>query len=118
MANPEYSAEQWDTLVAIADTIIPSINISDSRGSLSQLTLSTKSALALEQAVRRIRPDYPSTAIVQEYFAEKASSVSLNLLKRVLYEYLPLDAKNKIGALLGILRYKISSVILDGSSYS
>lgn len=61
--------------------------------------------------MRRIRSDYPSASTIQEYFAENASLVSIDLLRRLINDYLSEDTKNKIGTLLTILRWDISNVI-------
>lgn len=99
-----YNRDQWETLLSIADTIIPSIKISRSVSTSSHYSVSPERAAKFDDDIKYIVSDYPDSHILKDYFEENASAVSLDLLKRVVGEYLHEDTRNRIGFLMKLLR--------------
>lgn len=95
---------QWTTLMAIADTVIPSIEVSSdfSRASLSL------PASEYSTAIEKIESRLPSTTdagVPQQYLRESASSISgfQVQLRRQLADYVPQNARRAIGVILSAL---------------
>ena len=95
---------QWTTLMAIADTIIPSIQVS-STPSTRSLTLSVSDyTAAIETSKSRIPPSNDST-LVEKYFGESPSSIPAfrSVLKRVVADYMREEARKGIRTILSAL---------------
>jgi hypothetical protein len=101
-----YTKDQWATLMAFADTVIPSIKVSEQPSDKNTLYITTRQYADLENDVRSVvTQGYPEDDVVKAFFAEPASAVALPLFKRVVGDLLHQDTRNKIGLLLTLLGY-------------
>lgn len=96
---------QWTTLMAIADTIIPSIEVSSMTSRQSLCVQTSDYAIAVEDIKRGVGPENKAE-IAQNYMRENASSLPSfrELLKRSLAEYVREDAKKGIRVILSALK--------------
>ena len=95
---------QWTTLMAIADTIVPSIEVNSSMSRHSLCVQASDYAIAVEGIKMGVGPENKAE-IAQSYMRENASSLPgfRELLKRTLAEYLREDAKKGIRVILSAL---------------
>ena len=113
-AKEIFTAAQWRTLLAVADTVIPSLTFSTSQTRLPSTAVQT-----VENAIRlppeqydgvakdleaRLAPDAPAT-LVHAYLEENASSNPRfrEALQRLLGSYMSGDAVRELGGLLWAL---------------
>lgn len=95
---------QWATLMAIADTLIPSIGLS-SNDSPKTLGLSESDYASAEEAVRSRLPPNEDAKLATRYLRENASSVPQfrDLLSRFMRDYLHTEAQKGIRVILSAL---------------
>ena len=95
---------QWTTLMAIADTIIPSIQVS-SVPSTHTLTLSAPDYTAAVEAIKPRLPHSTDGDLLEKYFQESPSSIPAfrQLLKRLLTDYVREEARRGIRVILSTL---------------
>ena len=102
--------EQWETLLAVADTFIPSIKVSSSKSTSLQLSISREQAIELDNGIRKVVPGYSGYEDNKDYLEESASSVSVDLLSRVIRDYLHQSTVKEIGVFLMLLKYDHSTL--------
>ncbi|WEW54593.1 hypothetical protein PRK78_000013 [Emydomyces testavorans] len=109
---------QWATLLAIADTIIPSIRRQKSAiRACHQAVADSSYNAAIAQLVGDTRnPD--RIALAEQYLDEHAIAVPgfKDALCRTLGLYVPLEARRDLLRLLSILNYRTVSLALTGST--
>ena len=95
---------QWTTLMAIADTVIPMIEVSSATSSKSLCLQASDYATAVEAIKRRV-PSGASGELAQSYLRENASAVPgfRELLRRTIGDYIREDAKKGIRVILSAL---------------
>ncbi|KAL8711186.1 MAG: hypothetical protein Q9220_004331 [cf. Caloplaca sp. 1 TL-2023] len=113
------TSSQWDTLLAIADTIVPAVEVSPTT-SLNALSIKPSE---LTEAVQQIRRNLPANAgadVTQNFLAEKASSVSgfKDLVQRTFGEYMREDALKGIRVILSTLDTRAGCYLLTGYTTS
>ena len=95
---------QWTTLMAIADAVIPSIEVSSSLSNSSLCLAPSEYASAVETIARRL-PAQTDPNLTQRFLQENASSVPgfRELLQRILGDSLREDARKGIRVILSAL---------------
>ena len=95
---------QWITLMAIADTFIPSIGVS-SKDSPRTLGLSKSDYTSAEETVRSRLPPTEDANLATRYLSENPSSVPgfRELLGRFMRDYLHTEAQKGIRVILSAL---------------
>lgn len=95
---------QWTTLMAIADAIIPTIEVS-SILSNSSLCLAPSEYASTVEAIAQRLPAQTDPELTQRFLQENASSVPgfRELLQRTLREYMREDARKGIRVILSAL---------------
>lgn len=96
---------QWTTLLAIADTIVPSIQASPILSVESLCIQSFQYTNASQEIQKAVPPEAPDSA-VQKYLAEKASSTPRfkELIQRTFGDYMREDALKGIRVILSALK--------------
>lgn len=103
-----FTTEQWITLMAIMDAVIPSIT----RGSgseiegKSQLSVKDEEYTAAVEHLRENVVDAPEEMVLEEYLREKPSDSPAfqGLLRRLLIHYTPEEARKGLGFVLSTLK--------------
>lgn len=95
---------QWKTFLAIADTVVPSIEAS-STPSLDGLAVQPSEYTNAVQKIQRSVPPNAGTDVIQKYLAENASSVPRfkELIQRTFGHYMREDALKGIRVILSTL---------------
>ena len=95
---------QWTTLMAIADTIVPSIEVSSALSKHKLCIQASEYASAIENIKSGKRPEVEAN-VSQEYLYESASSIPgfKELLQRTLGDYLREDSRKGIRVVLSAL---------------
>ena len=95
---------QWRTLLAIADTVIPAVEVS-SHPSLSSLSLSSAEYSTAIDAIRTRLPTNAPAELAERYFQETASSIPAfqDLVRRTLSDFLHEEARKGIRVILSAL---------------
>jgi hypothetical protein len=101
-----FTAAQWNTLMSIMDTVIPSIQRESS--GLSQMKVLTIKDEEYNKAVAHIKEkvvEAPSEEALQAYFEESASAnqAFVDLLKRILMHYVKDDQRKALAFVLSAL---------------
>lgn len=99
-----FTAAQWITLMAIADTVIPAIEVS-SAPSKSRLCVQASEYMNAISAVKRGVAAEADDQLPQAYLQENASSVPgfQELLRRTLGDFVREDARKGIRVILSAL---------------
>lgn len=95
---------QWDTLLAIADTIVPALEVS-SVPSLKSLSVQPSDYTTAVRTIQNNIPANASADAAQKYLAETASSAPgfKDLFHRILGNYMREDALKGIRVILSAL---------------
>lgn len=95
---------QWTTLMAIADAVIPSIDVSSTLSNSSLCLAPSEYASAVETITQRLPAQTPPN-LTQRFLQENASSVPgfRELLHRILGDYMRQDARKGIRVILSAL---------------
>lgn len=95
---------QWNTLMAIADTVIPSIEVPSTLSNSSLCITASDYTSAVETISKRLPPQTDSN-LTQRFLQENASSVPgfRELLQRTLGDYVREDARKGIRVILSAL---------------
>ncbi|KAL5326810.1 hypothetical protein ACEPPN_004499 [Leptodophora sp. 'Broadleaf-Isolate-01'] len=113
-----FTEANWITLLAIMDTVIPSIARGKSTSSieLNQRTISEEEYQTTAAHLKETVVDPPNAKDLDEFLAERASDIPgfQQLLKRSLVFYAPQDARKGLGFILSALNTRIGSRILTG----
>ena len=115
LANPlpdlppgeQFSEEQWKILMAIMDTVIPSVRKDTTTSNkLEQLTLSEDQYKSAVDHVKGTVVDAPTGEALDEYLGERPSANPQfqSLLKRYLGQYSPDHAKKGLAFILSTLK--------------
>ena len=98
------SESQWITLMAIADTVIPAIEVSSTQSTKCLCLQASDYATAVEAIKKRV-PSGTDDELPQSYLRENASSIPgfKELLRRTLGDYFREDAKKGIRVILSAL---------------
>ena len=103
-----FSEGQWAILMAIMDTVIPSLR-RETRTSdeIKQLAVSDFQYNTIVGRFKKTAVDPPSTEALDEYLDERPSANPRfqSLLKRYLGHYAPVDAKKGLSFVLSTLKY-------------
>lgn len=99
------SEPQWTTLMAIADTVIPSIKVSSTLSNRSLCIAPAEYASAHETITQRL-PAQTDSDLTQRYLEESASSLPgfKEVLQRTLGDYTREDARKGIRVILSALK--------------
>ena len=110
------NADQWTTLLAIGDTIIPSIQSSSSE-STTALSLQASEYTTHVESLKQIASRDLDASVVHSYLAENITSYELNkeLVQRTLIAYLPSDALSGLQTVLTALGSRPGNLLLTGS---
>ncbi|KAG4417883.1 hypothetical protein IFR04_008937 [Cadophora malorum] len=114
-----YNETQWKTLMALMDTVIPSIK-RESAGSTStldeELIPDTLYSTAIHQ-IQRLVPNSASEVEIDEFLAEKPSDNPEfhELVKRTLMQYSREDARKGFSFLLSGLNSRVGSLLFTSS---
>lgn len=104
-----FTEANWITLLAIMDTVIPSIARGKSTSSieLNQRTISEEEYQTTAAHLKETVVDPPNAKDLDEFLAERASDIPgfQQLLKRSLVFYAPQDARKGLGFILSALKY-------------
>lgn len=108
-----FTDANWTTLLAIMDTVIPSISRDSSTSNHDQRVVSKEEYQAITD---QIVVDPPSARDLADFFNERASDIPSfhELLKRMLALYTPEDNRKGLGFILSSLNTRIGSRILTG----
>ncbi|KAG4430913.1 hypothetical protein IFR05_013605 [Cadophora sp. M221] len=113
-----FTETNWITLLAIMDTVIPSITRQKSTNSIenNQKTISEEEYQTTITHLKETVVDPPNTKNLDEFLAERASDIPgfQQLLKRSLIFYTPQDSRKGLGFILSALNTRIGSRILTG----
>jgi len=103
-AGEVLAASQWTTLLAIADTIIPSIEVSSTHSKQALCIQASEYSSAVEEIKSGVQSETKGD-VAQAYLREKASAVVgfRELLRRTLGDYLREDARKGIRVVLSTL---------------
>ena len=95
---------QWTTLMAIADAVIPSIEVSSTLSNRS-LCLAPSEYASTVQTISQRLPAEAGPNLTQRFLQENASSVPgfRELLQRILADYVREDARKGIRVILSVL---------------
>ena len=95
---------QWTTLMAIADTIIPAIQVSSAQ-SLDSLSVPASEYATITETVKTRLPPNADGHLLQEYFRENPSSIPAFkvLLQRMITDFLRDEARKGIKVILSTL---------------
>lgn len=95
---------QWTTLMAIADAVIPAIEVSSTLSNSSLCLAPSEYAFAVETITQRL-PAQTDPNVTQRFLQENASSVPgfRELLQRMLGDYMREDARKGIRVILSTL---------------
>lgn len=98
---------QWTTLMALADTIIPSLEVSSPSDSTSQLRIEASDYTVAVQKLKEAMPNDVQGDLPRQYLNENASSVPgfRDLVHRTLGSYVREDARKGIALILTTLEY-------------
>lgn len=98
------TAAQWRTLLAIADTVIPSVEVSSALSTSKLVIQASEYASSVDQ-IQHLIPVPAETETAQRYLQESASSTPgfKELLHRQLGHYLREDALKGIRVILSAL---------------
>jgi hypothetical protein len=103
------SPEQWKTLLAIADAVVPAIkpvSVADSRTEVAVTDNDYSTAIS---ELRALTPedDPDAETAAKEYLADSATSnPAFRLeLQRIFSMYMPQSTKSQLGTVLNILKY-------------
>ncbi|KAF2120283.1 hypothetical protein BDV96DRAFT_485921 [Lophiotrema nucula] len=110
------TSRQWQTLLAIADAIIPSIQpiaVADTRKSIPATDNEYSTAIS---TIRGLTPAPDGEALAKTYLEESASSnpAFRESLHRLLAMYLPQQSKKELTMVLNILDTRAGSLLLTG----
>ena len=96
---------QWTTLMAIADTVIPSIQVSSTLSNRSLYIAPAKYASTHETITQRL-PAQTDPDLTQRFLEENASSLPgfKEVLQRILGDYTREDARKGIRVILSALK--------------
>lgn len=100
------SESQWATLMAIADTVIPTIEVSSTPSTRNLCIQASDYATAVAAINKRV-PSGTVEEMPQSYLRENASSIPgfKELLRRTIGDYMREDAKKGIRVILSALEY-------------
>jgi hypothetical protein len=102
-----FNDEQWTTLMAIMDTVIPSVRRDSRTGNKkSQLTVLDVEYNAAIDHLKKNVVNAPDSTSLDEYLDEKPSEnpAFQDVLKRVLVQYTKDDAKKGLAFILSALK--------------
>lgn len=107
-AGEAFTADQWATLLAIMDTVIPTIH-RDSVSAASTPTVHAIPEVKYNAGIHHAREnvvDLPKDDVLDEYLAERPSQCPgfEDLLKRTLVEYSRSDARQGLALVLSALK--------------
>jgi len=105
--EPYFTPEQWTTLLAILDTVVPSIRRETTTNKKnSQLTVSDVEYNAAVDHLRSNLVNPPDSESLDEYLDERPSDNPhfQSLLKRYLINYAPDDARSGLAFILSTLK--------------
>lgn len=96
---------QWETLMAVADTVIPSIEVS-STPSRQKLTIQASDYAAATEQIQKSIPAAAGKDVVQNYLLENASSIPgfKEAIHRLFGHYMREDAVKGIRVMLSALK--------------
>jgi hypothetical protein len=103
-ASEPLTESQWVTLMAIADTVVPTIEVS-STPSTKSLSLQASEYTTAVEAIKKRVPAGTDDELPQAYLRENASSIPgfKELLRRTIGHYVREDAKKGIRVILSAL---------------
>jgi hypothetical protein len=95
---------QWTTLMAIADTVVPAIEVSSTPSAKNLSLQASDYAVAAEKLKKRL-PSEVNTELPHQYLHENASSIPgfKELLRRTIGDYVREDARKGIRVVLSAL---------------
>jgi hypothetical protein len=102
-----FTDEQWRTLMAIMDTVIPSIRRESMSGhEVDKLTVRDVEFTAAMDHLKKNVVDAPDSEALQEYLAERPSDNAAfqDMLRRSLVQYSPEDARKGLAFVLSTLK--------------
>ncbi|KAH8815658.1 hypothetical protein F5884DRAFT_187284 [Xylogone sp. PMI_703] len=112
---------QWTTLLAIMDTVIPSIRkestaLASGKDDTAHVTISDSEYQKAVDNVKKRVVDAPDNDIIEAYLADKPSTNPkfLDLLKRTLQVYIREDGRKGISFILSTLNTRVGSLVLTG----
>jgi hypothetical protein len=105
-AELPFSALQWTTLLAIMDTVIPSIRRETTTNKVNQLTISDIEYNQTVHHLKKTLVNSPTSESLDEYLDEKPSDNPrfLALLQRTLSTFARDDAKQGLSLILTTLK--------------
>ncbi|EAW07136.1 putative long chain fatty alcohol oxidase [Aspergillus clavatus NRRL 1] len=112
-----FSDLQWKTLLALADTVIPSVRSPSSPKSLSTKVVPDCDLKAAVSTLASHMHDPEATKIAEQYLEETGSANPLFVegLRRLFAEYIHQEGRNGISLILNALNSKAGSLLLTGS---
>ncbi|KAL8709281.1 MAG: hypothetical protein Q9225_007477, partial [Loekoesia sp. 1 TL-2023] len=110
---------QWTTLLAIADTIVPSI-LTTSDHSVDNLSIQSSEYTDAVQKIQKAVPPEAADSAVEKYLAEKASSIPRfrELIQRTFGDYMREDALKGIRVILSALDTRAGCYLFTGYTTS
>lgn len=102
----------WTTLMAVADTIIPSLDDSSASDSTTKLRIEPSGyTVAVERLKRSMTNDASDANLARRYLSENATSIPAfkELVRRTLANYVREDARKGIAFILSALEYDNNS---------
>jgi hypothetical protein len=105
------SPEQWKTLLAIADAVVPAIKPSSIAKAQTEVAVTDNDYSTAISELRSLIPeeDPDAATAAKEYLANNATSnPAFRLeLQRIFAMYMPHSTKKQLGTVLNILKYVI-----------
>jgi hypothetical protein len=116
-AEDPLSPEQWKTLLAIADAVVPAIKPLSVANTLTEVSVTDNDYSTAISELRTLIPedDPDAETAAKEYLADNATSnPAFKLeLQRIFAMYMPQSTKNQLSTVLNILKYVIHLVQRD-----
>lgn len=106
-----FSAPQWQTLLSLADVVVPALTTATSRKALHQKTVTAAqydaAISALTVQVKRADPSADPGQVARQYLDENASSLPAfkESLRRAFVLHVPQESKNGLSLILSALKY-------------
>ncbi|KAI9818614.1 MAG: hypothetical protein M1832_004387 [Thelocarpon impressellum] len=117
-AGEALTPEQWTTLLALADTVVPAVCRSSAPGFTPQLGLSDADYESTKRELRETMANPPDDAVLEQFLAESATTdpAFRRELHRTLAAHVRVDSRRGIAFLLNALNTRVGSLLFNGST--
>ncbi|KAF2715770.1 GMC oxidoreductase [Pleomassaria siparia CBS 279.74] len=107
---------QWKTLLAITDTVVPSIKPMAVAKTQSEIPATDVEYDNAVETLRKLSPDPEAGEVAKQYLEENSSSIPAfrESLRRLVAMYMPAATRNEVTMVLNILNTRAGSLLLTG----